>query len=437
MIIGIDVTPLQGPHRMRGVGSVVINFLNNLPKSACENNRFVLYAYDDETKDDLEDIVNLGRIPHEFKIIKKPPEVFLAKAARKFKFQPRIANMINNNLGIISEWAFGDSRIRSKQAVDYFIQFDQNRPLPAKSRCKSALILYDLIPYMLENDYLWSYKTARNNGCSVKGAVRRKWLRYIYIHTLKKNSKIANSICCISTCTKNDFAKLLKINPDRMTVTLLGVNKPSKTDTSKSLKLTRYHGTGWGDLPKEMTLDSAAKFLFFAGGVDPRRKLVDLVSAFNNLRAQGIGIKLILAGDTMLGPNEVPNPDLQKYLKNTSYLDDIYFVGFVTDNQLNWLYKHALAFVYPSVYEGFGLPVLEAMQYGTPVITYKNSSITEVAGNAAIYADGFLGIADSVKELAASPKVVEGYRRLGQKRAAKFTWDSTTREILSSIGASI
>lgn len=170
----------------------------------------------------------------------------------------------------------------------------------------------------------------------------------------------------------------------------------------------------------------------FVGGADPRRRLVDLVAAFNNLRAQGHDIKLVLAGDTMLGAFMVPHLELQEYLKHTSYLDDIHFVGFVNDAQRDWLYQNALAFVYPSLYEGFGLPILEAMQYGTPVVSYNNSSISEISGDAAIIVNDYYNIVEVVNKLLTD---TEQYKRLvsaGKKQAAKFSWQETSRAIFET-----
>jgi glycosyltransferase involved in cell wall biosynthesis len=125
---------------------------------------------------------------------------------------------------------------------------------------------------------------------------------------------------------------------------------------------------------------------------------------------------------------------MQKYLlDNPSYLDDIHLLGYASNQQRDWLYEHSLAFVFPSVYEGFGLPVLEAMQYGTPVITYKNSSIQEVAQSSAIYTYGTLGIADKAKELLNNAELRNTLSMKGLKQAAKFTWAKTKDSILTAL----
>lgn len=136
----------------------------------------------------------------------------------------------------------------------------------------------------------------------------------------------------------------------------------------------------------------------------------------------------------MFGPTQVANPSLQAYLSDTAYPDDILFLGFTDDNTKDWLYENALAFVFPSVYEGFGLPVLEAMRYGTPVITYNNSSISEIAGDAALYADGALGIAEGVRSLLADDHLRKHLAQAGMKQVSSFSWRKTVNSILDVIG---
>ena len=110
-------------------------------------------------------------------------------------------------------------------------------------------------------------------------------------------------------------------------------------------------------------------------------------------------------------------------------------MGFTTNSELNWLYKNALAFVFPSIYEGFGLPVLEAMRYGCPTITYNNSSLVEVGGKDVIYVDDFLGITNAVQELINNPTKAKTLSKNGIIRSSKFTWDKTVNSIFSVLNS--
>ena len=428
MKIGIDITVLQTGHRKRGVGYTLINFINHLSNDARKDHQFVFYKYPDEATEDPLNLLETQDLSYEVRTVQRPNTKGF-NLPGKFS----VVNSFRNYAITKKDMLLGDSRITQVRDLDWFLQFDQHQLLPPKHKVKSTLILYDLIQYIMESDYLPSYKTARSKKHSRKGSLRLHLLRRNYLKKMKKNTRRAKSLVAISEHTKKDFIRLVGVPAKKISVALLGVEPLLNKSVEKAPTFDYYVDTSWGYLPKSLNLDNK-KFLLFVGGADPRRKLVDLVAAFNNLRAQGHDIKLVLAGDTMLGAFKVPHLELQKYLKHTSYLDDIYFVGFVDDQQRDWLYQNALAFVYPSVYEGFGLPVLEAMQYGTPVITYKNSSIEEIAGNAALYANDYWSIAEHVSSLIDNNNLKADYSKRGTIQAAKFSWEKTARGILESAG---
>ena len=109
-------------------------------------------------------------------------------------------------------------------------------------------------------------------------------------------------------------------------------------------------------------------------------------------------------------------------------------MGFVDDDTRDWLYANAVAFVFPSRYEGFGLPVLEAMNYGCPVISYKNQSVVEVAGNVPYYASDSVELIGVIKEvLSLDDASSESLRKKGLSQAKKFNWSTTASLILSAI----
>ncbi|GAC1570422.1 MAG: hypothetical protein NVS3B23_02090 [Candidatus Saccharimonadales bacterium] len=175
-------------------------------------------------------------------------------------------------------------------------------------------------------------------------------------------------------------------------------------------------------------------FLLFIGGADRRRKLIDLVTAFNHLRAQGVQINLVLAGDSMQGPYNISTEETQAAFLHSSYLQDIIFMGFVNDKQRDWLYKNALAYVFPSKYEGFGLPVLEALIHGTPVISYPNKATVEVAGNTPFYAYNAFDIQNKTAEiLNLSQADLEKKKRINVAAAKNYSWKITSLKIISNM----
>jgi glycosyltransferase involved in cell wall biosynthesis len=110
----------------------------------------------------------------------------------------------------------------------------------------------------------------------------------------------------------------------------------------------------------------------------------------------------------------------------------VHFTGYVSDEQLPSLYCGALALVYPSLYEGFGLPPLEAMACGTPVVTSNGTSIPEVAADAAVLVDpeDVESIAEGIRRVVSSSTLRDNLRRLGLQRASRATWESTAQQTL-------
>jgi glycosyltransferase involved in cell wall biosynthesis len=429
MKIGIDLSPLQMDHRFRGIGSVMVNFINNLDKKDKHDNQFVFFV---EPKDEnlafellkLDDISYKVEYLHNTGFHHLPgPLDIISKAFYKL-------------VGFIQYYT-GDPRISKDimNGIDTFIQFDQNKKLPKKARRKAALFLHDLIPYIMESDYLWSYSTARLNGRSRKGSVKFAFQRYQYIQRVKISTRRAKVLIANSHHTKKDFIKYIHTNPNKIHVAQLGINPPAKSKKELTPQFYSFQTTMWGVVKEEFN-PNEKPYILFIGGTDHRRKMVELIAAFNNLRARGVDISLVISGDSVEGVTDIKNPAMKKYLENnTSYINDIHLLGYVGNDQRDWLYKNALAFVFPSVYEGFGLPVIEAMSYGTPVITYKNTSIAEVAGDNVLYANDFLDIADCVKKLLDDPSYGSKLSHKGIERSQQFTWDKTKSAILHAIGA--
>jgi glycosyltransferase involved in cell wall biosynthesis len=159
-------------------------------------------------------------------------------------------------------------------------------------------------------------------------------------------------------------------------------------------------------------------FFLFVGTLEPRKNVAALVEAWRATREQ-TGADLIIAGRSR--SDFVPIPTYE----------GLNFLGEVPDHELPRLYSDALAFVYPTFYEGFGLPVLEAMQCGCPVITSTDPAVMEVSAGAAIHAASPLELADALRSVASNPRLRTDLRRAGLTRAASFSWKATARETRS------
>jgi glycosyltransferase involved in cell wall biosynthesis len=188
----------------------------------------------------------------------------------------------------------------------------------------------------------------------------------------------------------------------------------------------------WGsrDATKASYADGREYFLF-VGGVHPRKNLMNLLKAFSLFKKwQHSNMKLLIVGRLAWQYS-----DIIEKLKSYKYREDVVMLNYVSDHALMQLTASAYALVYPSFFEGFGLPILEAMQSGVPVITSNTSSMPEIAGDAALFAspDDPDAIAKQLlliyKDESAREKLIEA----GKLRAAGFSWEATANKFWEAI----
>lgn len=425
MTIGLDLTSLQSGHRMRGIGYTLINLINATPDVIKQNHKFIFYLYDN-SEDPLE-LLDVKDFNYEVRYI-QPIQPGSLTLPGKLNLLMRV---INQTASLVNLYK-GDPRIKDTRDLDAFLQTDQMISLPRGRKLRKAYIAYDLIPYILEWDYLWDYRTARRHDYSIKAALRCAGSRWAYRFKLNISSRQADTILSISDVTKNDFEKLIPTSRGKIVTVPLGVN-PTVRSGKSNPEMHHYVSSSWGYLKRPYKFGNTP-FLLFVGGADRRRRLDELVVAFNHLRARGTNVKLVLAGDSMQGPLNISTPETQHALLDSSYLNDIVFLGFVNDEQRDWLYKNALAFVFPSKYEGFGLPVLEAMSYGTPVIAYKNQAVNEVAGDLPYYADGSGGLLEATnKVLRLNTQDKKILSEKNKNQACNFSWHKTAATVFAQL----
>jgi len=194
----------------------------------------------------------------------------------------------------------------------------------------------------------------------------------------------------------------------------------------------RLHLVSLGHDPLAVTAEAAAKvrqqlgvkgrFILAAGTLEPRKNIPTLIEAFSNIASTN-DMQLVLAGPAGWGitPEELLRP-LDELTKKR-----VRIIGEVTAPQLAALYTEASAFCYPSLLEGFGLPVLEAMSYGTPVVTSKGTATEEVAGEAALKVDptSVNEVSDALEFLITSETEAQELADRGYERSKLFRWDTT------------
>ncbi|MBP9667440.1 glycosyltransferase family 4 protein [Candidatus Saccharibacteria bacterium] len=426
-VIGIDLTPLQTGHKMRGIGSTALNIMINIPQEDKKRHTFIVFLYPRDVSDILRSIDSTSFDNLIIRQIEEYPAAYPPlKSLDGIKAIPRRYKDYRDSRRL------GTRRITDTDDIDVFLQFEQD-VIPPRS-VKTITIAYDLIPYILEPDYLWNYSTARHAyHYSRRGAVLCQLRRNAYLGNIRTVMKRSSKILAISKQTRHDFIKYTKVSDQKISLCYLGVSPKATASPTKPHHVIRYTGTQWGDIQSKESLPTN-QFLLFVGGLDARRRINTLVGAFNQLRARGYPLNLVLAGDTMNGPNSVPNQIVKESLINSSYLDDIYMLGYVDDTTRDWLYKNALAFVYPTKYEGFGLPVLEALRYGTHVITSQNSSLIEITDASVDFIDSSERICEKVIELLTIKGTDEADQREKRKESAeKFTWASTSTTVMLEI----
>ena len=223
-----------------------------------------------------------------------------------------------------------------------------------------------------------------------------------------KNIYRSNYIICFSEFTKKEILNYIDIDENRVKVIYHGVDH-------KLFKVYKDKGLNF-ELPES--------FIFCAGSIEPRKNLLGLLKAYNNLdKNLKNKYKLVLAG--FKGWN---NSDVLELIEKNR--DNIIYLGYITDEELAKVYNLATIFVYPSFYEGFGLPVLEAMACGTAVITSNISSLPEVGGDAVIYCNPYdVGdICNKIKMLLTDENLQRELKIKGVKRAKQFTWEKSAKE---------
>jgi glycosyltransferase involved in cell wall biosynthesis len=273
--------------------------------------------------------------------------------------------------------------------------------LPPFVPCRSVVTIHDCIhlmfPQYLPNRAAYAY--AR----SLMWAAARR----------------ADRILTVSESSKRDILHFFNVPPEKIEVVYNALDE-------------RFGGE---PRPEEIARVRARfqldhGFVLYAGNIKPHKNLVRLIDAFEGLRRDGFeDLKLLIIGD------EISKwPALRRAVHKHKLHKHVRFLGFLSDETLAVLYRLAAVFVFPSLYEGFGLPPLEAMASGTPVVTSNVSSLPEVAGDAAILVDPYdaVDIKDGIKRVLTDPALAAELRRKGLLRAREFSWERSvarTREI--------
>jgi len=222
-------------------------------------------------------------------------------------------------------------------------------------------------------------------------------------------------------------AMLNKQRPDRI-ITVSGFIKErieEKFPDYQGRVHVVYHGMGHIRSSYFERDKSAAPYILFVGNIERRKNVIGVIKAFEIVKREHPDLNLCLVGGRGFDGERV-----EQYAVKSKFADSIKMMGHVDDQELMNLYQHASAFVYPSFYEGFGIPIIEAYSCGCPVITSNMGAMKEVAGDAATLVDPYEieDVAEKISQLVGDESLREHFKIVGMKRAQSFTWDQAVTD---------
>ena len=246
-------------------------------------------------------------------------------------------------------------------------------------------------------------------------AFARKYLQYYFPKFVKR----ANRIATVSEYSKQDVIKHYGYDPEKMDVVYNGSNEMyGPVDNETSEKTRKMYSDG-------------KPYFFYVGSLHPRKNIINLLKAFDEFKDKTKAeMKMLIVGKAYWW-----NGEMEKEYKNIKNKEDIVFTGRVDTPTLKNLLASAFAVTYVSLFEGFGIPIVEAMYSEVPVITSNTSSMPEVGGDAALYVDpkDFHSISEAMQTLWRDEALRKQLVENGKIRRKEFTWDKTAEKLWKSI----
>src|SRR5437773_1863350 len=277
--------------------------------------------------------------------------------------------------------------------------------LPRALPCPYVMTVHDVLEHM--------YRAHDRSGLR----------RFLHFQLTRRMLRRAARIFAVSKFTKSEIEKLFGIPASRIEVVYNAIDerflRGHTNDSDRQFLAERYLVT--------------YPFILYAGRISPHKNVVRIIEAFSALKTElekedkFPDLKLIIIGDELS-----KHPDLRRTVIRSGVQNDVRFMGFVPIEVLRIFYDAAKTFVFPSLYEGFGLPPLEAMAHGTPVVTSNSSSLPEVVGNAAVLVnpENVFEIMRALHRVLVDQALREKLKHRGYEQATKFPWDDSARQLL-------
>lgn len=376
MKIGIDIRTLMDKH-YSGIPAYTFNLLKELFNIDKDNQYFLFYNSFKDVSDRIPDFKN-----DNVKVVRTryPNKVFNYILQKIFKY-PKLDKVLGG--------------------VDIFFAPHINF-LSLSDSVKKVITIHDL-SFLRYKEFFSHRKNIWHKSIDVKGLVNK-----------------FDKVIAISENTKRDLIELCHVSEDKIDVIYSGLSDRYKKISSDDQKMK--------DIKEKYMLDD--KFILYLGTIEPRKNIKGIIKAYNSLRddnSELSDVKLVLAGG--LGWK---HGDIIKEYEESKYKKDIKLLGYVNNGDKVYLYNLATVFLFPSFYEGFGFPPLEAMACGTPIITSISSSLPEVVNDAAVLINPYSSsdIASSLELVLKSEKIKEGMIEEGFKQSKKFNWSNSAKKYL-------
>jgi glycosyltransferase involved in cell wall biosynthesis len=277
------------------------------------------------------------------------------------------------------------------------------RPLITKA--PYVITVHDLLDYM--------YRARTSNG--MRRVVHSYMTRQVMHHAAR--------IFAVSNFTKRDVGRYFNVDPARIEVVYNALDEKFRGGHSTPEEQAMIRGRYQVDSP----------FLLYAGRISPHKNVARIIEAFSALKGELAkdgaypDLKLIVIGDEVS-----KNPDIRRAVIRSGMQHEVRFLGYVPIEVLRIFFDMAKVFVFPSLYEGFGLPPLEAMAHGTPVVASNTSALPEVVGNAALLVnpENVFEISRALQRALTDQSLRERMKAAGIEQAQRFSWDVSVRRMI-------
>lgn len=346
---------------------------------------------------------NLGRLDHENTYF------LIGSRAKTQEIDPLPSNFHNIALAAPEHTLQGyrEFRTTAKRLDCDLVHVPNLFSVPRRLPCPYVMTVHDMLEHM------------------ARAREQTGFWRSVHFQLTRKVLAGAARIFAVSKFTKTEIEKLFEIPSDRIEVVYNAIDERflhgHASSAEREMIAQRYQVT--------------YPFLLYAGRISPHKNVVRMIEAFSVLKTElertqaSPDLKLIIIGDDLSG-----NPDLRRTVIRSGVQNDVRFLGFVPIDVLRIFYDEAKVFVFPSLYEGFGLPPLEAMAHGTPVVTSNVSSLPEVVGRAAVLVnpENVFEIMRALLRALTDTSLRECLRDRGYQQVAKFSWEQSVRRIVEA-----